>query len=63
MEAILQWADFRVRQSERHPDPPQGSRQRGFTDCWAKEIMNDGKMGLNVRLKPGDYIIVKESMF
>jgi polysaccharide biosynthesis/export protein len=29
----------------------------------AKEIINDGKMGLNVKLKPGDYIIVKESLF
>ena len=29
----------------------------------AKEIINDGKMEQNVKLKPGDYIIVKESLF
>ena len=29
----------------------------------AKEIITDGKMELNVKLKPGDYIIVKESLF
>lgn len=29
----------------------------------AKEIILDGKMAHNVKLKPGDYIIVKESMF
>lgn len=29
----------------------------------AKDIINDGKMGQNIKLKPGDYIIVKESMF
>lgn len=29
----------------------------------AKEIINDGKMEQNVKLKAGDYIIVKESMF
>lgn len=29
----------------------------------AKEIIQDGNMGQNVKLKPGDYIIVKESLF
>lgn len=29
----------------------------------AKEITTDGNMGQNVKLKPGDYIIVKESLF
>lgn len=29
----------------------------------AKEIIQDGKMGQNVTLKAGDYIIVKESLF
>ncbi|MDD2898169.1 MAG: polysaccharide biosynthesis/export family protein [Desulfuromonadaceae bacterium] len=29
----------------------------------AKDIVNDGKMEQNVKLKPGDYIIVKESLF
>jgi len=29
----------------------------------AKDIINGGKMELNVKLKPGDYIIVKESLF
>jgi polysaccharide export outer membrane protein len=29
----------------------------------AKEIVNDGNMGQNVKLKPGDYIIVRESLF
>ena len=29
----------------------------------AKEIIQEGKMGQNVKLKPGDYIIVKESLF
>ena len=29
----------------------------------AKDIINDGKMEQNVKLKPGDYVIVKESLF
>ena len=29
----------------------------------AKEIIQEGKMDQNVKLKPGDYIIVKESLF
>jgi polysaccharide export outer membrane protein len=29
----------------------------------AKEIISDGKMEQNVKLKPGDYVIVKESLF
>lgn len=29
----------------------------------AKEIVQDGKMSQNVKLKPGDYIVVKESLF
>jgi polysaccharide export outer membrane protein len=29
----------------------------------AKDIINDGKMKQNVKLKPGDYVIVKESLF
>lgn len=29
----------------------------------AKEIINDGKMKQNIKLKPGDYVIVKESLF
>jgi polysaccharide export outer membrane protein len=29
----------------------------------AKEIIQEGKMEQNVKLKPGDYIIVKESLF
>ncbi|MDA8413294.1 MAG: polysaccharide biosynthesis/export family protein [Desulfobacteraceae bacterium] len=29
----------------------------------AKEIIQDGNMAQNVKLKPGDYIIVKESIF
>lgn len=29
----------------------------------AKEIVKDGNMKQNVKLKPGDYVIVKESMF
>jgi polysaccharide export outer membrane protein len=28
-----------------------------------KEIITSGNMGQNVKLKPGDYIIVKESLF
>ncbi|NTV50349.1 MAG: sugar ABC transporter substrate-binding protein [Geobacteraceae bacterium] len=29
----------------------------------AKDLIKDGKLGLNIKLKPGDYIIVKESLF
>ena len=29
----------------------------------AKEIIQGGNMAQNVKLKPGDYIIVKESIF
>jgi len=29
----------------------------------AKEIIKDGNMSQNIKLRPGDYIIVKESIF
>lgn len=64
MEAILESGGFTKFASQ---NDTQIRRNEAGTEVSipvrAKEIINDGKMGLNVKLKPGDYIIVKESLF
>lgn len=64
MEAILESGGFTKFASQ---NDTQIRRKEAGTEVTipvrAKEIINDGKMALNVKLKPGDYIIVKESLF
>ena len=64
MEAILESGGFTKYASQ---NETQILRKAAGTEVTisvrAKDIINDGKMELNVKLKPGDYIIIKESMF
>lgn len=64
MEAILESGGFNKYASQ---NDTQIRRKEAGTEIAipvrAKEIINDGKMGQNVKLKPGDYVIVKESLF
>jgi len=64
MEAILESGGFTKFASQ---NDTQIRRNEAGTEVSlpvrAKEIINDGNMGQNVKLKPGDYIIVKESLF
>lgn len=64
MEAILESGGFTKFASM---NDTQIRRKEGGSEISipvrAKEIVNEGKMEQNVKLKPGDYIIVKESLF
>ena len=64
MEAILESGGFNKFASQ---NDTQIRRKEGGAEVSipvrVKDIINNGKMELNVKLKPGDYIIVKESLF
>ncbi|MFA7061407.1 MAG: polysaccharide biosynthesis/export family protein [Pedobacter sp.] len=64
MEAILESGGFTKFASQ---NDTQIRRKDAGTEVSipikAKEIIKDGNMEQNVKLKPGDYIIVKESLF
>jgi polysaccharide export outer membrane protein len=64
MEAILESGGFTKFASQ---NDTQIRRKEGDQEISipvrAKEIINEGKMEQNLKLKPGDYIIVKESLF
>lgn len=64
MEAILESGGFTKFASQ---NDTQIRRKEAGTDVTvpvkAKEIIQSGNMEQNVKLKPGDYIIVKESIF
>jgi len=64
MEAILESGGFTKFASQ---NGTQIRRKNAGTEVsipvLAKEIIKDGNMAQNVKLKPGDYIIVKESIF
>ncbi|MEI6206628.1 MAG: XrtA/PEP-CTERM system exopolysaccharide export protein [Desulfuromonadales bacterium] len=64
MEAILESGGFTKFASQ---NDTQIRRKENETEVSipvkAKEIIQDGNMSQNVKLKPGDYIIVKESLF
>ena len=64
MEAILEAGGFTkfASQNETQIRRKEAGRELSLP-VRAKEIINEGKMGQNVKLKPGDYIIVKESLF
>ena len=64
MEAILESGGFTkfANQNDTQIRRKEAGNELSIT-VRAKEIITDGKMGQNVKLKPGDYIIVKESLF
>jgi len=64
MEAILEAGGFTkfASQNETQVRRKQGSEEVSIP-VKAKEIINQGNMSQNVKLKPGDYVIVKESLF
>lgn len=64
MEAILESGGFTKFASQ---NDTQVIRKEAGTEVSipvrAKDLIKDGKLELNIKLKPGDYIIVKESLF
>jgi polysaccharide biosynthesis/export protein len=64
MEAILEAGSFTKFASQ---NDTSIKRKEGDTEklipVKAKEIIKEGNMSQNVKLKPGDYVIVKESIF
>lgn len=64
MEAILESGGFTkfASQNDTQIRRKEAGKEVSLT-VRAKEIITDGNMGQNVKLKPGDYIIVKESLF
>ena len=64
MEAILESGGFTkfANQNDTQIRRKEAGNELSIT-VRAKEIITDGKMGQNVKLKLGDYIIVKESLF
>jgi len=64
MEAILESGGFTKFASQNSTQiRRKGSAGDLSIPIKAKEIIQDGNMALNVKLKPGDYIIVSESIF
>lgn len=64
MEAILEAGGFTKFASQNDTQIRRKESDKEISiPVRAKEIMQGGKMDQNVKLKPGDYIIVKESMF
>jgi polysaccharide export outer membrane protein len=64
MEAILETGGFTkyASQNDTHIRRKEAGVEVSIP-VRAKEIINGGKMEQNVKLKPGDYILVKESLF
>ncbi|HIJ96941.1 MAG TPA: sugar ABC transporter substrate-binding protein [Desulfuromonadales bacterium] len=64
MEAILEAGGFTkfASQNDTQIRRKQGSEEVSIP-VKAKEISTNGTMSQNVKLKPGDYVIVKESLF
>ena len=64
MEAILEAGGFTKFASQNDTQIRRKESDKEISiPVRAKEIIQDGKMAQNVKLKPGDYIIVKESLF
>lgn len=64
MEAILEAGGFTKFASQNDTQIRRKESDKEITlPVRAKEIIQDGKMAQNVKLKSGDYVIVKESLF
>ncbi len=64
MEALLEAGGFTkfAKQNDTVILRKEGDRDVSIT-VKAKDLINDGDLSQNVKLKPGDYVIAKESMF
>lgn len=64
MEAILEAGGFTkfASQNDTYIRRKEGNKEESLP-VRAKEIINDGNMSQNLLLRPGDYVIVKESIF
>jgi polysaccharide export outer membrane protein len=64
MEAILEAGGFTrfARQNSTLIHRKEGGKDLTI-EVKAKDLMNDADLGQNIKLKPGDYVIVKEGMF
>ena len=64
MEAILECGGFTkfAKQNDTIILRKEGEKETSI-EVRAKDLVKDGDLGQNVKLKPGDYIIVKEGMF
>jgi len=64
MEAILQCGGFTrfAKQNNVVIHRKEGEKENTF-EVRVKDLMNDADLSQNVKLKPGDYIVVKEGMF
>jgi polysaccharide export outer membrane protein len=64
MEAILEAGGFTKFASQNDTQIRRKESDKEISiPVRAKEIMQGGKMDQNIKLKPGDYVIVKESLF
>jgi polysaccharide export outer membrane protein len=64
MEAILEAGGFTrfAKQNSTLIHRKEGGKDSTI-EVKAKDLMNDADLGQNIKLKPGDYVIVKEGMF
>lgn len=64
MEAILEAGGFTrfARQNSTLIHRKEGGKEATI-EVKAKDLMNDADLGQNIKLKPGDYVIVKEGIF
>lgn len=64
MDAILEAGGFTkfAKQNDTTILRKDGDKEVSIT-VKAKDLINDGDLGQNVKLKPGDYVIVKEGIF
>ncbi len=64
MEAILECGGFTkfAKQNDTVIHRKENGKDTSI-DVRAKDLMNDADLSQNIKLKPGDYIIVKEGMF
>ncbi len=65
MEAILEAGGFTkfASQNDTLIYRKDGNNKESVLEVKIKKLINDGELGQNVKLKPGDYIVVKESIF
>jgi polysaccharide export outer membrane protein len=68
MEAILEAGGFTKFASQNdtfiyRKDDNKDNKKESVIPVKIKRLINNGELGQNVKLRPGDYIIVKESIF
>ena len=65
MEAILEAGGFTkfASQNDTYIYRKDDNKKESVIPVKIKRLINDGELGQNVKLRPGDYIVVKESIF